>query len=48
MTFAMPIKEDSIPVDKRGQPDLSRYPDSVEYYAEMYERFIAIDGAEHL
>jgi hypothetical protein len=36
----MPIKEDNIPVDNRGQPDLSRYTDSVEYYAEMYERFI--------
>jgi hypothetical protein len=36
----MPIKEDSIPVDKRGQADLSRYNDSIEYYVEMYERFI--------
>lgn len=37
----MPLKEDSIPVDERGQPDLSRYSDSPEYYAELYEEFLA-------
>lgn len=37
----MRLKEESIPVDKKGQPDLSRYTDSVEYYAELYEKFIA-------
>lgn len=37
----MPLKEDSIPVDERGQPDLSRYTDSPEYYAELYEKFLA-------
>jgi HEAT repeat protein len=41
----MSLKEDNIPVDKKGQPDLSRYTDSVEYYAEMYEKFISsLDG----
>ncbi len=37
----MPLKEDSIPVDKRGQPDLSRYTDSPEYYAALYDKFLA-------
>ena len=37
----MPLKEESIPVDERGQPDLSHYTDSVEYYAEMYGKFLA-------
>jgi hypothetical protein len=42
----MPLKEDSYPVDKRGQPDPSRYTDSVEYYAELYEKFLAsLQGA---
>jgi hypothetical protein len=37
----MPLKEDSIPVDSRGQPELARYTDTVEYYAELYEKFLA-------
>ena len=37
----MPLKEDSIPVDKRGQPDLAHYTDSVEHYTELYEKFLA-------
>jgi hypothetical protein len=42
----MPLKEDSVPVDKRGQPDLSQYTDSVEYYVELYEKFLAsLQGA---
>src|SRR5215831_15287615 len=42
----MPLKEESYPVGKRGQPDLSRYTDSVEYYAELYEKFLAsLQGA---
>jgi hypothetical protein len=37
----MPLEEDSIPVDKQGQPDLSHYTDSVDYYIELYEKFLA-------
>jgi len=37
----MPLKEDSIPVDKQGKPDLSCYTDSVDYYIELYEKFLA-------
>jgi hypothetical protein len=37
----MPLKEDSIPVDKTGRPDISRYTDSVEYYVELYGKFLA-------
>src|SRR5262245_37184843 len=37
----MPLKEDNIPVDHRGQPDLSRYTDSVEYYVDLHEKFLA-------
>jgi hypothetical protein len=42
----MPLKEDSYPVDKIGRPDLSHYTDSVEYYAELYRKFLAsLQGA---
>ena len=37
----MPLKEDSIPVDELGRPELAHYTDSVEYYAELYEKFLA-------
>ena len=36
----MSLKEDRIPKDKMGRPDLSRYTDSVQYYVAMYQRYL--------
>ena len=34
------FKEDRIPVDSAGRPELSRYTDSADYYAAMHRRYI--------
>jgi HEAT repeat protein len=36
----MSLKEDRIPKDKMGRPDLSRYTDPVQYYVAMYQRYL--------
>jgi hypothetical protein len=39
MSPKKPLKEDRIPVDSNGRPDLSRYRDPPEYYADMYTAY---------
>jgi hypothetical protein len=34
------LKEDRIPINSTGQPELAGYADSAEYYAAMYQQYI--------
>ena len=36
----MRLKEDAIPKDKQGRPDISRYTDSAQYYVAMYQQYL--------
>jgi HEAT repeats len=38
--FGRGFKEDCIPLDSGGRPDLSRYTDSADYYAAMHRRYV--------
>jgi hypothetical protein len=40
----MSLKEDRIPTDKKGRPDLSRYTDSADYYVAMYQQYLEAVG----
>jgi hypothetical protein len=40
LNYQMSLKEASYPVDARGQPDLSYYMDSLDYYIQMYEQHL--------
>ena len=38
--FGRGFKEDRIPLDGAGRPDLSRYTDSAHYYAAMHQQYV--------
>src|SRR5262245_55103875 len=42
----MSLKEDRIPTNKQGRPDLSRYTDTADYYVAMYRQYLeAMDSS---
>ncbi len=40
----MSLKEDRIPTNKQGRPDLSRYTESTDYYVAMYRQYLEAVG----
>jgi HEAT repeat protein len=36
----MTLKEDRIPVNEKGRPDLAGYTDSADYYVAMYQQYL--------
>ncbi len=40
----MNLKEDRIPTNEKGGPDLSRYTDSADYYVAMYQQYLEAVG----
>lgn len=40
----MNLKEDRIPRDTNGRPDLTRYTNSVDYYVDMYRQYLEAVG----